>query len=127
MNRIVFSTKNREPTLDADLTNRLFPYTGGIVRELDGVALSINGPTDHIHLPASMPPRLAPADFIGEVKANSTGWVHKSFPNPRAFAWQVGYSAFSVSHSQRQPVLDYIGNQDQQHRKVSFNDELAPE
>ena len=124
LNHFVFSTKNREPMLDAELKNRLFPYMGGIVRELDGVALSINGPTDHVHMLVSMPARLAPAEFIGKVKASSTGWVHKTFPSLRTFAWQVGYSAFSVSYSQRERVLKYIANQEQHHRKTSFKEEL---
>ena len=58
------------------------------------------------------------------MKANSSGWIHKEFPRRRAFAWQVGYAAFSVSHSQRQTVLDYIANQEEHHRKVSFKEEL---
>lgn len=29
---IVFSTKNREPMIDADLAERLFPYIGGVAR-----------------------------------------------------------------------------------------------
>jgi len=67
---------------------------------------------------------LAPAEFVGKVKTNSTGWVHKKFPNHGAFSWQIGYSAFSVSHSQKQVVLDYIANQEEHHRKMSFKDEL---
>ena len=40
---IVFSTKNRAPDLPAELTGRLFPYMGGIVRELKGTALTPPG------------------------------------------------------------------------------------
>ena len=125
LTHFVFSTKGREPTLEPDLKQRLFPYMGGIVRELDGVALGINGPTDHIHILASLPAKLAPAGFIGTVKANSTGWIHKEFSNRPAFAWQVGYAAFSVSHSQKPNVLDYIASQEEHHRKMSFKEELV--
>ena len=111
--------------LDVELKQRLFPYVGGIVRELDGVALSINGPTDHVHILASLPAKLAPAEFIGTVKANSTGWIHREFANPQAFSWQVGYSAFSASHSQKRNVLDYIANQEEYHRKMTFKEALV--
>jgi REP element-mobilizing transposase RayT len=95
LTHFVFSTKDRVPTLEPELKERLLPYMGGIVRELKGVALSINGPTDHVHLFASLPAILAPAEFVGKVKAISTGWVHKEFPNHWAFSWQIGYSAFT--------------------------------
>src|ERR1043165_4073967 len=124
LNHFVFSTKNRQPLLDAKLKARLFPYLGGIIRELDGVCLGVNGAEDHVHILASMQGKIAPADFIGKVKANSSGWVHKTFPNQRAFAWQVGYSAFSVSCSQREPVRNYIAKQEEHHRRTSFQEEL---
>lgn len=110
--------------LDAEIKPRLFAYMGGIIRELDGEALNINGPTDHVHILASLPAKLAPAEIIGKVKANSSGWVHKEFPGRRMFSWQIGYSAFSVSHSQQQKVHDYIAKQDDHHRKLSFKEEL---
>ena len=125
LTHIIFSTKDRVPLLGLDLKTRLFPYMGGIIRELDGKALNINGPTDHVHILASMPAKLAQAELIGKVKANSTGWVHKEFSNQRAFSWQVGYAAFSVSHSQKQTIYDYIAKQEEHHRKMSFKEELV--
>jgi len=124
LSHIIFSTKDRAPMLDADLKSRLFPYMGGIVRELGGVALSINGPTDHVHILTSLPATAALADFVGKVKANASGWVRKTFPKRCEFKWQVGYGAFSVSVSQRDKVLTYIAGQEEHHRKVSFKEEF---
>ncbi len=122
------SSPRREPWVqwhkEPDLKERLFPYLGGIIRQLQGVALLINGPTDHVHILASLPAKLAPSEIIGKVKSNSTGWVHKEFVKLSTFSWQVGYSAFSVSHSRKQAVLDYIANQEEHHRKISFKEEL---
>jgi putative transposase len=47
---VIFSTKNRAPDLSPELTTRLSPYMGGIVRECKGMALIVNGPADHVHL-----------------------------------------------------------------------------
>jgi REP element-mobilizing transposase RayT len=124
LDHMIFSTKDRAPSLDAELKSRLFPYMGGIMRNLNGVALSINGPADHVHILGSLPPTAAPSDFIGTLKANSSGWVHKTFPGRQDFKWQVGYAAFSVSCSVKQTVLDYIAKQEEHHRKVSFKEEL---
>jgi REP element-mobilizing transposase RayT len=124
LNHIVFSTKERRPTLTAELRGRLFPYMGGIIRQLDGAALLINGVADHVHVLASLPSTAAPSEFVGKLKANSSKWVHESFPEHRMFGWQLGYSAFSVSVSQKQGVWDYIAGQEEHHRRISFHEEL---
>lgn len=124
LNHLVFSTKDRAPFINAALKERLFPYMGGIVRELNGVALSINGPADHVHLLVSMPATVAVSDFVGKVKANSSGWVHKTIPQRRDFKWQVGYAAFGVSVFQKPGVLDYIARQEEHHHTLSFKEEL---
>ena len=58
------------------------------------------------------------------VKANSSKWVHESRRERRAFAWQAGYSAFSVSESNLEHVSKYIDAQEEHHRKRSFQEEL---
>ena len=124
MVHVVFSTKDRAPTLDSELKPRLFAYMGGIVRELGGTALLINGPADHVHILMLFPAKIALSEMMGKLKANSSGWVHREFPAKRAFAWQTGFAAFSVSLSQKQAVLDYIAGQEEHHRKLSFKEEF---
>jgi REP element-mobilizing transposase RayT len=121
---VVFSTKNRSPFLDAELRDRLFPYLGGIVRELDGTALAIGGMPDHVHVLLSLPPTLALADVLRVVKTNASRWVHESWPERRAFAWQTGYGAFAVSRSNEAAVVHYIANQEEHHRRISFQEEF---
>src|SRR5258708_3383418 len=76
---VIFSTKNRAPTLSADLASRLFPYMGGIVRERNGQPLIINGPADHVHLLLSIPATESIADLLRVPKTNSSRWVHEQF------------------------------------------------
>ena len=90
---VVFSTKDRTPDLSAELSGRLFPYMGGIVRELRGAALIVNGPTDHVHLLLSMPAAISVADLLRVLKTNSCRWVHEQFPARKRFGWQAGYGA----------------------------------
>ena len=121
---VIFSTKDRAPMLDAELKSRLFPYVGGIIRELGGMGLLINGPPDHVHVLVLLSAKTALSEIVGKVKANSSGWVHREFTEKQAFAWQTGYAAFNVSHSQKESVLDYIAKQEEHHRKMSFQEEL---
>ena len=40
------------------------------------------------------------------------------------FAWQAGYAGFSVSQSNVIEVTNYVTNQADHHRRLSFQDEL---
>ena len=121
----LFSTKHRQPYLDAELRTEIFPYMGGIIAKLNGQPLLINGPSDHVHLLFVQPAALGLSEVMEKVKANSSRWVNQRWPQRARFAWQTGYTAFSVSQSQVEAVKTYIRNQEQHHRKRSFQEELV--
>ena len=123
LTHIVFSTKNRFPFINEHLRPRLFPYMGGIVRELDGQPILVNGIADHVHLLVALPPRLSLSDVLRTVKTNSSRWVHEEFPSLRKFAWQTGFSAFSVSYGHLERVRNYVANQQEHHRRKTFQEE----
>src|SRR5262245_6052911 len=88
---IVFSTKHREPLITPDLAPRLHGYIGGIARETGSVLVAAGGMPDHVHLLVSLGRQTSVADLVREVKANSSRWVHDTFPDRPWFAWQAGY------------------------------------
>jgi putative transposase len=122
LTHVVFSTKNREPLISREFQAELWAYLGGIIRNLDGKALAINGTADHVHLLLSLPPILSIADAIRVVKANSSKWLHQK--HHASFAWQNGYGAFSVSFSAATKTIEYINRQEEHHRRVTFQEEL---
>jgi REP element-mobilizing transposase RayT len=121
---IIFSTKNREPWLRADLRPRLYAYIGGIIKHRDSVLLASGGIEDHVHLLIDVHPALSSSDLVRDVKANSSRWIHESAADLKAFAWQSGYAVFSVSRSVVPDVRTYIENQEEHHRTITFKDEL---
>jgi putative transposase len=121
---IVFSTKDRAPWITADVAERLYPYIGGIVRAEKGVLYDIGGVEDHVHLYLRWRPDGSVSDLVRTVKARSSKWVHDTFPALADFAWQEGYSAFSVSKSQEGAVKKYIAGQAEHHKKEDFKSEL---
>jgi putative transposase len=121
---IVFSTKDRLPMITADLKPRLWSYMSGIINNLGGEALAINGMADHAHLLVLLPPTIAMAESLRTLKANTSKWVHENWREQSKFTWQSGYSAFSVSKSGVKDVLRYIDNQEEHHRKFSYQEEL---
>ena len=120
----VFSTKGRQPWLQADIREEVFRYLGGAVNALEGQSLLVSGPGDHVHMLFVQPRVLSIATLMEKVKANSSGWVKEHWPNHSYFGWQAGYAAFSVSRSHVEQVKRYIRNQQEHHRKVSFQEEL---
>jgi REP element-mobilizing transposase RayT len=79
---------------------------------------------DHVHLLVTLPPTLAIADLVRALKANSSRWAHEKWPDYAGFGWQQGYAAFSVSRSAIKDVTEYITNQEEHHRKMSFQEEF---
>ncbi len=121
----VFSTKNRIPTISNDISDRLCAYIGGIIKELGGILIEINTMPEHIHFYVYMPKTVSVSKFMEIVKANSSKWVHVTFPEKRDFGWQDGYGAFSVSKSSEKQVMQYIRDQQHHHRKMSFQEEFV--
>jgi putative transposase len=121
---IVFSTKHREPWITEDLRPRLYDYMGGIIRGERGVLYDIGGIEDHLHLYLRWRPDASISDLMQRTKAHSSRWVHQTFPKLGRFAWQEGYSVFTVSKSQELAVKHYIATQRERHHKEDFKSEL---
>ena len=120
---IVFSTKHRRPSLTDAIRSETYNYIAGIIANKHGQVLEMGGVPDHIHLVTSCSPTIALADFVRDIKANSSKWLRED-KGRRDFQWQTGYGAFSVSRSQIDAVQQYVRNQPEHHRKRSFEDEF---
>ncbi len=121
---IIFSTKNREPWLAPALRPRLFAYMKATIERSNGHTLAINGMAEHVHILVVVPPDRSVSDMVRLIKSNSSKWIHEEIPTLSAFAWQSGFSAFSVSESQIAAVRKYIGSQEEHHRKMTYIEEV---
>jgi putative transposase len=121
---LVFSTKNREPLLDAGIRSRVHAYMATIVRNMDSPFVVVGGVADHVHILFDMGKLHAPADFVEEVKRESSKFVKTLDPAYSNFYWQRGYGMFSVSPTHLADVERYVRNQEEHHRKESFQDEF---
>jgi REP element-mobilizing transposase RayT len=122
---VVFSTKGRLPTIREPYRERLRQYLTGIVRRDIGQVARVGGTENHIHLLLLLRPDVALSDAMRKLKSVSSAWVHDTFPGNRDFGWQTGYSAFAVSPSDTLSVERYIDAQEDHHREVTFEEELA--
>jgi REP element-mobilizing transposase RayT len=121
---LIFSTKDRRPIITLDYQPRLYDYIGGIIREVGGTSLGINGIEDHVHVVTKLRPDKALSDVLRVLKCNASGWMHDVFPSLAEFSWQRGYAAFTVSQSNVEEVSRYVAGQKEHHKKISFRDEF---
>ncbi len=119
---LVFATKDRRPLIVPAWRERLHAYLGGILNEMDAVPQSIGGVADHVHLLVGLKATHCLADVLRDLKRGSSAWVHDTIGD-RAFAWQEGYGAFTVSANVREDVRAYIARQEAHHRTRTFRDE----
>lgn len=121
---VIFSTKNREPLIKAEIEADLHKYIAKICMENDCQLFQIGGVADHIHLLISLSRTITISKLISEIKANSSRWIKRNVPQYNNFSWQNGYGAFSVSYTHFDAVCNYIAGQKEHHQKISFKEEF---
>jgi REP element-mobilizing transposase RayT len=122
---LVFSTKNRTPFLrDDEIRAATHAYLAGACKNLGCHALRVGGVADHVHLACRFSRNVTVADFLRDLKRESSKWLKVRSPDSRDFQWQEGYGAFSVSPSHVSALLEYIANQEAHHKKETFQEEF---
>jgi REP element-mobilizing transposase RayT len=121
---LIFSTKERRPTISVEWRPRLHSYLGGIVNGLNGVPLAVGGIEDHVHLLVGLRSSHRIDYFLRDLKADSSQWVHREI-GKQQFAWQTGYAALSVSPWDIDRVKNYVLNQEEHHRRITFQEEYV--
>ncbi|MGI9065996.1 MAG: IS200/IS605 family transposase [Pyrinomonadaceae bacterium] len=121
---LIFSTKNRFPFLaDKKLQTDVHAYLAKVLRQQDCETLIVNGVEDHIHALFALSRTRSIALVVKEIKRTSSGFAKELSQTLAKFQWQNGYGAFSVSKSNLDEVFGYIENQEEHHKRVTFQDE----
>ena len=121
---LIFSTKNRFPFLnDKPFRLDVHAYLSTLLRQNDCETLIVGGVEDHIHALFALSRNYSIASVVKEIKRPSSTWIKETSPRLAKFYWQAGYGAFSVSQSNLEEVIRYIENQEEHHRRVTFQDE----
>jgi REP element-mobilizing transposase RayT len=122
---VVFSTKHRTSFLASqDVREEMNAYQIGTLRNLRCPSLIVNCVSDHLHCLCQLARTITVAKLVEEMKTSSSAWVKTRFPRLDKFHWQNGYGAFSVGPAQVESLKVYIANQDEHHRKTTYQDEF---
>jgi putative transposase len=113
---LVWGTKKRQPLINPDRESVLYHYIIGKADALACMVHAINGIEDHIHLVVSIPPALAIADFVKNIKGSSAYHLNQDLSASKdKFAWQEGYGVFSLGSKQLDQAVIYVQNQKLHH------------
>jgi REP element-mobilizing transposase RayT len=113
---LIWSTQDRQPALTAEREKMFYGVLYRKAKEL-GVKIHAAGNVeDHVHIVASIPPKLAVAEFIRHIKGASAHALNRIPDSDGQFKWQVGYGALSVSEQSLETVMTYAARQKEHHR-----------
>jgi REP element-mobilizing transposase RayT len=120
---LVFAVRNREALIGSHWKNDLERYITGIIQNHKHKLLAIFAMQDHIHIFIGYNICQLIPDLVEEIKTSSNSWIKEKAYSRFKFEWQKGYGAFTYSHSQIDPVVQYIKKQEAHHQKKSFKEE----
>lgn len=116
----VWATKNRQPLITPAVEPLLYGYIRSKAIGLGGTVFALNGVEDHTHLVTTIPPSIAVASFIGQVKGVSSAHLNKGRGlGDNRFEWQDEYGVFSFDGKRLPNVIAYVENQKQHHTQHS--------
>jgi REP element-mobilizing transposase RayT len=121
---LIFRTKDSRKTLVQEHSKELYGYLMGIIKNKNCFLYRINGMQDHLHILSDLHPTIALADYMRDIKTSSSIWLKQSGKFPEFDGWADGYAALTYSWKDKDVIVNYIKNQQEHHKKESFNDEL---
>ncbi len=112
---IVWSTKDRLPLLTLEIESVIYGFLRSKAIGLGATLFALNGVADHVHMVVAVPPKIAVAKFIGQVKAVASTKFNKSGQGITLFFWQEEYGVFSFDGKRLPNYIAYVERQKEHH------------
>lgn len=81
---LAFSTRERSPYLTREIREELFPYLGGLFRNIECPVLQIGGVEDHVHILFRLSRTITLAQVVEKTKTSTSKWLKtKGCPDMR--------------------------------------------
>jgi len=119
--QLVFGSKGHQPFISAKNQYILFGYIAGVLKRKSCHSYIVGGAVNHIHIITHIHPVICPAYLIKDIKEASHALIlreralFQNFPG-----WQVGYSGFTYHISCKESLINYVKNQAEHHKTISF-------
>jgi putative transposase len=123
--QIVFGSTDYTTFLNRENQGKLFGYIVGMLNKRNCHSYQVGGYANHVHIVTHLSPTINLADLVREIKKVSHEMMvrdRKSFPDFPG--WQVGYGAFTYHISMKPVLINYVLNQEQHHKGITFKEEM---
>ena len=120
---IIFHVKSTSPKISGGHLERVHSYIGQLINTTGNKVLRVGGVEDHVHVVCTLSRDGIVSQLVEEMKRNSSRWIKTLDARYAKFAWQGGYAVYSVSQSVLDKTMEYVANQREHHKTVSFEDE----
>ena len=120
---VIFHIKTTSPRIDVEHIERVHSYIGQLVNASECQVVRVGGTSDHVHIVCLLSRSETVSHLVEEIKRNSSRWIKTLSTRYEQFTWQGGYAVFSISQSVVNKTIEYVNNQQDHHKKVSFYDE----
>jgi len=122
--QIVFGSKGRKRFFDKSNQVQLFNYMAGISRNKKCYPYKVGGDSNHIHLIIELHKTQSLSGYVQEMKKAAHIWLEQNcILYPNFPGWQIGYSGFTYDYSALDNLKNYVENQNEHHRIVTFEEE----
>ena len=109
--------------MSIDHADDLYRYIWGIMRNTKSVLYRINGVDDHVHILFSLSPVIALSDFVRDLKVETSKMLKETVGYEQFEGWSKGFCALTCGEDDKERVINYIKNQREHHKTVTFRAE----
>jgi len=120
----VWGTQNRVAFITKDKKRIIIDHIKENAKEKGIYIDFINGSKEHIHCIISLNQDQNISKVMQLIKGESSFWINKNKVTMKKFAWADEYFAVSISESNLNKVREYIKNQEEHHRKKTWEEEF---
>ena len=112
---LVWATYQRSPWLADDVERMVYGTILNKAKELGVLIHQVGNTDDHIHIVASIPPKLAVAECVRHFKGASSHYVNEQAVIADHFGWQDGYGVFTFGERPMKRIVAYAKGQRKHH------------
>jgi len=120
----VWTTKSRVPFLSDKIRDKVILHIRENAEKRGIYIDHINGYIQHLHALISLGGKQNVSDIMQLIKGESSFWINRNKLTRTKFEWQDDFYSVSIGMAQVEALRNYIKNQPEHHRKISFEEEL---
>jgi putative transposase len=114
---LIWATFERQPAITLEREKLFYGVLYQKAKELDLQIDAAGNTEDNVHVVISIPPKLAVADCVRNIKGASAFAINHMDGSDGQFIWQEGYGASTIGERSLETVMAYAARQKEHHKE----------